>query len=230
MWVQLVAPGMEGLWLKTICVSVHWSSSLPFLSAFSWLQGFYLGSLFFHPPFQITFSSLFLLYILSAGRRLSLGCCKNGQLPANSLIILSSSTDLHVCLPLLSRSSPNLKHSPPCLTWKNETFKLLVKLQGKKNCSTLCTSLHHRFSSENTLLNSLLRVYCCHFTELLGDSEQWDAALKPSLQTSHPVVLASLLLVLIQAEEYKNTAVLLVRSCSLHQSERMAEKCWLRAS
>jgi len=66
-------------------------------------------------------------------------------------------------------------------------------------------------------------VYVCHFTELLGDGEQWNAA--PSLQTSQPVILASLLLVLIQTEEYKNTTVLPDRSRSLHKFQRMAEQC-----
>lgn len=152
------------------------------------------------------------------------GCCQQTAWPFCPLYrppCLPAST-----LPSLSKQKT---FSSP-LTWKNDTFKLLVKLKGKKNRSTLSTSLHHPFTSENILLNSLLRVYGCHFTELLGDGEQWDAAPKPALQTSQPVILASLLLVLIQAEEYKNTAVLPDRSCSLHQFQRMAGKCWLYTS
>jgi len=56
---------MERLWLKAIFVRVHWSSSSPFLRAFSWLEDFYLYSLFLCPAFQIILS-LFLLCILSA--------------------------------------------------------------------------------------------------------------------------------------------------------------------
>lgn len=123
---------MEGLWLMTICVSVCWSSSLPFLRAFPWLQDFYLGSLFLSPRSQIIFSSLFLLLSRQPGH--SVLFTKPPCLLASTILALSK-----------------LKTLFSTLTWKNDTFKLLVKLQGKKKSfHTECQPPSYLYTRKHT--------------------------------------------------------------------------------
>lgn len=196
MWLQPVFPGMEEVQLKAICVNVHWPSSSPTLRVFSWLQEFYLVSLFPCPPFQMIFSLLLLFFVLSAARTLSLGSCKSRLLAASRLTVLYTRP---LCLPDSTLPSfLNLKTFFSSITWKKIWTSCKITRKNKQNHSILSTSLHHYSTSENILLNSLSRIYGCNFPELLEEGEEWDTAPKTSSQTSQSVILASLLLVLIQ--------------------------------
>lgn len=125
--------------------------------AFLWLQDLYLFSLFSCRPFQMIFSFLFLLFVVLAGRSLSLGSCKSQLL---SSCWQFSRPDLHVFLTLLSLPSSesilNLKTFFSSITWKKNWNAYKTTRKKKENHSLLSTSLHNFYStSGNILLNSL---------------------------------------------------------------------------